>query len=94
MESKALRMSRLKRRAGIFALLNLVARFFTYKKLSWMLLFLMKALWALETSPFMNGAKRSASNFAIILAIACMRLIGRKWSHVGVMLSWKRTASL
>jgi hypothetical protein len=32
-ESKALRISRLKINVGILALLNLVARFFTYRKL-------------------------------------------------------------
>jgi hypothetical protein len=52
-ESKSFRMSSLKSSTGIFSLLNLVARFLTYKKLSWMLRFFMKALWAFEISSFM-----------------------------------------
>jgi hypothetical protein len=63
-------MSSLKRSAGIFVLLNLAAKFLTYKKLSWMLRFLMKALWAFEISSFMRGARRVASILAMILAIA------------------------
>jgi hypothetical protein len=38
----------------------------------------MKALCALETSSFMRGARRVAIIFAMILAMACMRLIGLK----------------
>lgn len=43
-----------------------------------MLLFLMKALWAMEAREFMNGAKRMANILAIIFAIAWIKLMGLK----------------
>ena len=75
-ESKALRMSSLKRRDGVFLLCRRRARLRTYKKLPSMLLVLMKALWALETRFFMCGPSLMDSTFAIIFAIAWMRLMG------------------
>ena len=52
------------------------AKLRTHMKLSCMLLVLMKALWALETSLFMCGARRRDSTFVRILAIAWIRLMG------------------
>ena len=43
-----------------------------------MLLFLMNALWQLETMEFKCGANLLASNFEKIFAMLCMRLIGLK----------------
>lgn len=73
-ESKAFRMSSLKRRERVLFLWSGRARFLTYIKLSWILLFLMKALWELETVAFMCGESLTAS----ILAMAWIRLIGLK----------------
>ena len=71
-------MSSLKRSVGVRDLWRRLAKFLTYKKLSWMLLVFMKALWALETSLFMCGASLVAIILVISLAIAWMRLMGLK----------------
>jgi glutamate/tyrosine decarboxylase-like PLP-dependent enzyme len=43
-----------------------------------MLHFLIKELWHLETKESNNGVNLFASSFVNILAMLCMRLIGRK----------------
>ena len=50
----------------------------TYRKLSWMLLFLMNALWHLETKESNRGANLFARSLVNNFAKLCMRLIGRK----------------
>jgi hypothetical protein len=50
----------------------------TYKKLSWMLHFLMKALWQGEIRASISGASQNARSLVMILAIVRIRLIGQK----------------
>jgi hypothetical protein len=53
-----------------------------------MLLFLMKALWALETRSFIKGLKRKASTLAMILAIACIEEHDRETIWPGLVRSY------
>jgi hypothetical protein len=48
MESNAMRISSLKRTLGVFL----------YRRLSWMIPFLMKALWELKTRSLMKGPRK------------------------------------
>lgn len=57
---------------------SLLAKPRTYRKLSWIVLDRMKALWAVETIEFMNGLSRMARIFVIILTTPCIKLIGLK----------------
>lgn len=71
-------MSSFIKSVGVLLRWKRCAKFRTYKKLSCMLLPLMKALWQGEVRSFISGASRSARTLVIIFAIACMRLMGRK----------------
>lgn len=65
--------------------------FRTYRKLSWMLLFLMNALWHLETKEYNRGANLFARSLVNNFAKLCMRLIGRKSVTLhGVRFFWEQ----
>ena len=66
-ESKVFLISSLNSKAGVFVWWNFLAKLCTYMKLSWILFFLMKALWALDTRDDMWGTRRVAIILASIL---------------------------
>jgi hypothetical protein len=75
---RLLEMSSLRSSVGVLLWWKVLVRFRTYKKLSWMLLFFMNALWHVLISWPINGARRNARIFVMILAIACIKPIGQK----------------
>lgn len=77
-ESKAFDMSSLNISADFFVRWQALAKFLTYRKLSCMQRFFMKALCDTETILSISFDKRRASTFDTNLAKEWMRLIGQK----------------
>jgi hypothetical protein len=73
---EGLEMSSLRNKDGVFEACSSLMRFWTWRKLSWMLLFLTKALWHLETISGSSGERRLASSLEKIFERLWMRLIG------------------
>jgi hypothetical protein len=73
-----LEMSSLMKRAGRLALCNALMTLCTYKKLSWIHLYFIKAFWQVDTRSFSFGTNLSAMTFVIIFAKLLIRLMGLK----------------
>ena len=69
--SKAFAMSNLRKRPGCFVLCKSLMKFWVYKKLSWMLRLLMKALWDLEIIVLRCMDSLVASSLENNFAIEC-----------------------
>ena len=74
--SKALAMSNLSRRAGVFFLWSALTQFWTYMKLSWMHLVRRKADWAGEMRVCMTVASLIERTLEMSLATEWIKLIG------------------
>lgn len=70
-------MSSLRNKLGVLDWWSSLARFCTNRKLSWMHLFLMKALWLLEIMLSRIGACLLAMSLEKIFVRLWIRLIGR-----------------
>lgn len=89
MESNAFAMSNLKNKEGVLVVCRLRITFWVYKKLSWIHLFLMKALWQGEMIEFRWEAKRFANNLQKNLLTLWIRLIGWKcYETIGSVTAW------
>lgn len=73
-------MSTFRKRVSVWLLCKVRTRFWTNRKLSWIALFLTKALWFWETNSFRHGASLFARILAKIFAKLCIRLIRRQCS--------------
>jgi len=76
--SKALAILSFKKSVGFFALCSSLMRFCAYRKLSYMLLLLIKALWALDTKLSDSKESLAVSNLEISFAKLWDKLIGLK----------------
>jgi hypothetical protein len=74
--SKALAMSSFKNKPGCLPLCSARIRFWVYKKLSWILILLMKALCALETRSFSSGVSLLAKHLENSFAMLWVKPIG------------------